>query len=104
MAMFYSLESKLEQGMVDIIPVKREDPIETVPIPKTREEWQELVGGPIEVLRMPLNKIMIVDEHGKMKDLPVGNLATDLYRTCVGSWDTINGKAVIANKEDFERL
>lgn len=46
----------------------------------TLEEMQEVVGGYIEVVRsMEMDRIMVVNEEGKLKKLPFNPKATAFY-------------------------
>jgi hypothetical protein len=47
------------------------------------KEMQECVGGYIEFVYLPDNKILVVNEEGKLNDLPLNGLATMKF------WDNI---------------
>ena len=64
----------------------------------TLDELQELVGGYIELLGVPSkDRVLVVNEDGRLKGLPFNKNATDLYQR-----DTIVGDAVITMKELIE--
>lgn len=45
----------------------------------TLEELREIVGGDIEIVPLTDNKIMVVNEEGKIYHLPVNMQATHLH-------------------------
>ena len=45
----------------------------------TIEELREIVGGYIEIVRLPDNRIMVVNEEGKLYNLPKNVQATHIY-------------------------
>jgi Domain of unknown function (DUF3846) len=59
------------------------------------EELQSLVGGYIEHCTTIDGRIMIVNELGKMKQLPLNIKATRIY--CHGRVDPIVGPAVVVD-------
>jgi hypothetical protein len=64
----------------------------------TLDELQELVGGYIELLGVPSkDRVLVVNEDGRLKGLPLNKNATDLYQR-----DIIVGDAVITMKELIE--
>jgi hypothetical protein len=64
----------------------------------TIKELQELVGGHWELLGVPSkDRVLVVNELGKLLNLPLNKNATDLYQR-----DTIVGDAVITMKELIE--
>ena len=70
--------------------------------PVTLGELQFHVGGYIEVVRTTLgeNVIMIVNEEGKLNELPENETAT-AYADLAG-WDYIAGRAVLARQDGEE--
>jgi hypothetical protein len=65
-------------------------------------------GGYIEIVRIPHNRLMVVDEEGKIKDppLPLNMRATLLY--CGGNepdfnnpYHTINGDALVCHESQI---
>lgn len=45
----------------------------------TLKELREIVGGNIEIVRLPDNRIMAVNEEGKLYNLPKNVQATQIY-------------------------
>lgn len=45
----------------------------------TLKEMQAAVGGYIEILHLPQNYLMVVNEEGKLERLPINDRATELY-------------------------
>ena len=72
-------------------------------IPNTLEAFQNIVGGYIEVVPLPGNVRMIVNEEGKLLSLPKNKAATELYQKIS---DYIAGTAIITatRGEDFVSL
>lgn len=68
-------------------------PAEALNVPDTLDEWQKLVGGYIEVVTLTPHLLMIVNEEGKLLDLP------DNF-----TWhgDPIKGNAVFVGVKDDE--
>lgn len=62
------------------------------------EELQKFVGGYIEVVRLHDNRIMVVNEEGKCRNLPINIAATQLLRL-TGRHDTIIGNALICDTD-----
>jgi hypothetical protein len=62
---------------------------------------QELVGGNIEVLRLPDGNILVIDEEGKLKDKPYNRNATHLWWIALGynPGDHLVGDVVVARVE-----
>ena len=48
------------------------------------EEMQKFVGGYVEALELKNGHTLYVNEEGRMKDLPVNNMATEFW---IASWD-----------------
>ena len=53
------------------------------------EELHEFIGGWIEIVRLDNEKIMVVDEEGKLKGLPFNVAATLEYNDRTGRHDDI---------------
>lgn len=70
----------------------------------TLEELQEYVGGYIEALYLRNDKIMFVDEDGKLKNYPINQKATDIAQgqTWIAPWDMIVGTVIITDKNETE--
>tara|TARA_R100000322_G_C5278861_1_gene149154 strand:- start:15 stop:290 length:276 start_codon:yes stop_codon:yes gene_type:complete len=64
------------------------------------EEMQEFVGGYIEVVTLPDFRQMVINEEGKLLNLPINMVATNLFEKAFGiGTDVICGKAMILDKE-----
>lgn len=69
--------------MKDIIYKANGEVIETSPKNGTNytlEELKEIVGGYIEIIHLTENKIMVVNEEGKLNNLPYNDNATLRFR------------------------
>ena len=67
---------------------------------------QKFVGGWVEGITFPNNDYLIINEEGKLKNLPLNKLATELWRKHFtkethlwGSDDFIVGNAIIIKSE-----
>lgn len=54
------------------------------------KEMQDCVGGYVEFVYLPENKILVVNEEGKLNELPLNGLATMKF------WDNI-GDMIVGN-------
>lgn len=61
------------------------------------EEMQEIVGGYIEFVYLPDDKIMVVNEEGKIHNLPMNDVAS-VY---VAPYDYIAGNALICKNNEI---
>lgn len=59
------------------------------------KELNDIVGGYIELVTLPNDEFMVVNEEGKMMGLPVNDNATTIYHSKVGPWDYIVGDCLI---------
>lgn len=78
--------------------------IETEPKNGTDFSWEELndiVGGNIEIIFLP-NELIVLNENGKINNLPTNKLATKLYRNSVLTLDYICGDALLCNREQVK--
>ena len=67
---------------------------------------QKYVGGLVECVTFPNNDTLIINEEGKMQDLPFNKLATDLWRKhftkethIFGYDDFVVGNAIVIKSE-----
>ena len=67
---------------------------------------QKYVGGLVECVTFPNNDTLIINEEGKMQDLPFNKLATDLWRKhftkethVFGYDDFVVGNAIVIKSE-----
>ena len=63
----------------------------------TLDELQEIVGGSIEIIHLTNNKIMIINDEGKLINLPHNENATTLYRLCLNTIDFIVGDVLVCH-------
>ena len=88
--------------MKDIIYKANGEVIETSPkngTYYTLEELKEIVGGYIEIVRLNKNEIMVVNEDGKLNNLPYNKKATGLLRLRTNTDDFIVGDALVCDKD-----
>ena len=62
-------------------------------------ELQKFVGGFIEIVRTKDNKIMVMNEEGKINDLPINYKATELYQ--YNEFDSIAGDVLICQSNEI---
>lgn len=69
----------------------------------TLEEMQKIVGGYIEMLHLDgrSKKVLVVNEEGKLKNLPINHKATLMAKS---DWiqDIIVGDVIFADSEDID--
>lgn len=61
------------------------------------EELQEIVGGYIEIVGLMDNEIMVINEEGKLIDLPLNETATHMYQEVDGFYDYIVGDVLVCD-------
>jgi hypothetical protein len=61
------------------------------------EELQEIVGGFIEIVSLMDNEIMVINEEGKLIDLPFNETATQMYQEVDGFYDYIAGDVLVCD-------
>lgn len=61
------------------------------------EELQEIVGGYIEIVGLMDNEIMVINEEGKLIDLPFNETATQMYQEVDGFYDYIAGDVLVCD-------
>ena len=86
--------------MKDIIYKTNGAVIETSPKNGTNytlEELKEIVGGYIEIIHLTKNKIMVINDEGKLINLPHNENATILFRLCLDTIDFIVGDALVCH-------
>lgn len=66
------------------------------------EELKDIVNGYIEIVWLPMNKILVVNEDGKALDLPVNEAATKIYHDAFGFNDIIVGDVLLCNDSQVE--
>ena len=60
------------------------------------EELQEIVGGYIEIVFLPNKFCLVVNEEGKLNNLPINSIATEIMQQH-GINDIIVGNALYCN-------
>lgn len=76
---------------------------EEISLPTELEAFQKLVDGYIEVIRLPDGSAMIVNEDGKMKEMPI-NKAASLICMMKNRPEMLVGPAVFISREEFARF
>lgn len=59
------------------------------------KELNDIVGGCIELVTLPNDEFMVVNEEGKMIGLPVNENATEIFHRRIGRGDYIAGDCLI---------
>ena len=65
-------------------------------------ELQEIVGGYIEIAQMKNNDIMVINEEGKLNDLPYNEKATEIYQHQVYFGDFIVGDVLVCKSKQVK--
>jgi hypothetical protein len=66
------------------------------------EEMQKLVGGLIEIATLENGDTLVFDEEGKLKEKPINEEATKLYRNNFITDDFIVGDVIIVKEGYFK--
>lgn len=66
------------------------------------EELQSIVGGYIEIVWLPNGKIMVINEEGKLMNLPENVNATKIYHSTFGYNDLIVGDVLLCDSNQVE--
>lgn len=66
------------------------------------EELNEIVDGYIEIVWLPNDEIMVVNEDGKLRKLPVNQKATEIYFNAFNYPDIIVGDVLLCNANQVE--
>lgn len=61
------------------------------------KEMQEIVGGHIEFVYLPNNIILVVNEEGKLNNLPVNEIVTSFYYPIIK--DVIVGNVLLIDSK-----
>jgi hypothetical protein len=61
----------------------------------TLDEMQAYVEGYIEILRLPDGRALVINEEGKLRQMPINPEATILAAPCVAPPDFIVGPALV---------
>lgn len=65
-------------------------------------ELQTIVDGYIEIIWLPNEEIMVINEEGKLIGLPINNEATKIYHDAFGFNDVIVGDVLLCSKSQVE--
>ena len=89
---------KLNESKFKIISDSKDEP--------TLEQAQEFVGGYVEGITFPNGDYLIINEEGKLKDLPLNSEATMMWRAtftkdkyAFGYDDFVVGPAILIKKD-----
>jgi hypothetical protein len=66
------------------------------------KELHAFVGGYIELVYLPDGRLMVLNEEGKMNDLPFNSLATALYNPHSAFQDYIVGDVLVCQQNEIE--
>lgn len=72
--------------------------VEEVTLSEDIADIQKIVGGFVEMICLPDKRLMLVDEDGKMKGLPINKVATEMYAP---QWDTVVGDVIVCTRKEF---
>lgn len=65
------------------------------------KECQTIVGGHLEMVPLADGRVMILNEEGKLDDLPVNLAATALYLEERAGYDEIVGDVLVCTNDEF---
>lgn len=68
----------------------------------TLEELQTIVGGYIEIVNLPDDKLLVVDEEGKLKHKPYNVRATQLLAATLHNGDFVVGNALLCDGSQID--
>jgi hypothetical protein len=80
---------KADGTIIDVVPENGTD--------FQLDELQKIVGGYIEIVGLLDNEIMVINEEGKLADLPVNENATEIYNEVDGFYDYIVGDVLVCD-------
>lgn len=66
----------------------------------TLQELQGVVKGYIEIIALPDGNVMVMNEEGKLRQLPYNRIATEKARGVIGFDDFISGDVVICTRKE----
>lgn len=64
------------------------------------EELQAIVGGLIQIIEINDTEIMVINEEGKLENIPLNEQATAIYQKQVYEGDFIVGDVLICKDEE----
>lgn len=65
------------------------------------EELQKVVEGYIEIIDLGNDQLMVVNEEGKLEDLPYNFFATQMYQRSTSALDYIAGNALVCSNNQI---
>ena len=65
------------------------------------EELQKVVGGYIEIIDLGNDQLMVVNEEGKLEDVPYNFFATQMYQRSTRVLDYIAGNALVCSSNQI---
>lgn len=65
------------------------------------EELQKVVKGSIEIIYLGNDQAMVVNEEGKLEDLPYNFIATQMYQRSTRAFDYIAGDALVCSSNQI---
>lgn len=68
----------------------------------TLEELKSVVGGYIEIVQLTEDYLMVINEEGKLLNLPINVIATRVYRASRNTEDFIVGNVLICSNKEIE--
>lgn len=68
----------------------------------TLEELKSVVGVYIEIVQLTEDYLMVINEEGKLLDLPINVVATRVYRASRNTDDFIVGNVLICSNKEIE--
>ncbi len=68
----------------------------------TLEELQGYVGGYIELVRLPDDRLMVINEDGKRLQLPVNHAATEMAGRRISRHDMVVGNALVVKSWEID--
>lgn len=68
----------------------------------TLEELKSVVGGYIEIVPLDEDYLMVINEEGKLLNLPINEGATRYYRKSRNTDDFIVGNVLICSNKEIE--
>lgn len=67
------------------------------------QELQEIIGGYIEIINLDAtNRLMVMDEEGKLKSKPYNDMATTIMRNETLLLDVVVGDVLVCSKNQIK--
>lgn len=65
-------------------------------------ELKKIVHGWVEIVWLPSDQILVVNEEGKLLNLPINDVATRIYHDAFGYNDVIVGDVLLCDSNQVE--